>query len=230
MLLTRPPGRNEATAALLAGAEVVELPLIALESTGAALPAPSPGDLLVLTSARAVAELSRRLEPAALSGCRVAAVGPATARALAAAGRPADIVPARALAEGLLEALDAAGEPLVGRRVIYPCAERTQGALEAGLIARGARLLRAPLYRNVAPAGAGEALDAALPAAVIALASGSAARHLAALGRDLGGARIAAIGPSTARACRALGLEVSAVAEPHTAAGLAAAIRGLIRQ
>ena len=99
-----------------------------------------------------------------------------------------------------------------------------------GEVARGAALLRAPLYRNVAPPGAGEALDAALPAAVIALASGSAARHLAALGRDLGGARIAAIGPSTARVCRELGLEVSAVADPHTAAGLAAAIRGLIRQ
>jgi uroporphyrinogen-III synthase len=226
VLLTRAAGKNAAVAAALPGCEVIEVPLIALESVDSPLPDPPDGAWVIFTSGRAVAEARDRGWLARLALCRVAAVGPATARALTAAGRPPDLVPADTHAAGLLAALDALGEPLAGRPVLYPCAERTQGDLEAGLAARGAQLNRLVLYRNICPPGAAAALAAAWPVDVIALASGSAARNLiaAAGALDLSAAAVVAIGPSTAATCAALGLTVRAVADPHTAEGLAAAV------
>ena len=211
------------------GVTIHRAPLIATAPTGATLPPLSPSDWVVFTSQRAVAALAGgdRLALPGLAECSVAAVGPATARALQRAGRAPDLVPVAAHALGLLAALDAVGHI---SRVVYPCAAETQGTLEAGLAARSIPLVRVPVYATVCPEGAGAALDAALPADVITLASGSAARHLAALGRDLGGARIAVIGPSTEAACRSLGLRVDAVAAPHTADGLAAAAAALLEQ
>jgi len=207
------------------GVKIRRAPLIATAATGASLPPLSPSDWVVFTSQRAVAALAGA-ERLALPECSVAAVGPATAKALRRAGRPPDLVPDAAHALGLLAALDAVGGI---SRVVYPCAEETQGTLEDGLAARGIPLVRVPVYRTICPEDAGAALDAALPADVITLASGSAARHLAALGRDLGEARIAVIGPSTETACRALGLRVDAVADPHTSDGLAAAAGELLK-
>jgi uroporphyrinogen III methyltransferase/synthase len=230
VILTRARGDNSSLAAIVrrSGGRPVEAPLIELRATGAALPRPRPGDLVVFTSRRAVEAGWAAWSPAALDGALVAAVGPATAAALTAGGRSPDGVPRRALGRGLLAALDARGEALVGRRVIYPRAAAVQGDLEEGLRARGAAVEGVIVYRNVCPQGAREAVVAALPAAVIALASGSAGRHLAALGLDLGAAAVAAIGPSTADASRPARLRVDAVADPHTQAGLGAAIKALL--
>ena len=55
----------------------------------------------------------------------------------------------------------------------------------------------------------------------ITLAAGSAARAFVELaGRETGGARVAAIGPSTAAAARSVGLRVDAIAVEHTGEGL----------
>ena len=51
-----------------------------------------------------------------LAGVTVAAIGPGTARALRAHGVEADIVPERAVAEGLVEALDAGRRRAVASR------------------------------------------------------------------------------------------------------------------
>lgn len=112
--------------------------------------------------------------------------------------------------------------------MLYPRAEQVPPALETDLAAAGAELVSVPLYRTVCPAEAATALRAALPAQVITLSSGSAARHLAALlaqeGLALGDAALVVIGPSTAKVCAALALPVAAVASPHTAEGLARAV------
>jgi hydroxymethylbilane synthase len=98
------------------------------------------GDVLVVTSANAARRLSGVALPA---GVLVAAVGPATAQALAAAGlRPALVGHggARELAREL--------ELAAGSRVLFPCAEEARPELEQELSARGIALERLVLYRT----------------------------------------------------------------------------------
>ena len=214
VLVTRATGRASALVRALeaGGAAAVHVPLIAFEPTGAALPVTAPDDLLVLTSATAV----EHLDPAGIS-CPIAAVGPSTRAALEARGLEVWLHPPRALAEALVEALG----DLAGRRVVYPRAEVVPPGFEARLRAAGAEVVSVPVYRTVATE-----VPALPEVEVVTLASGSAARHLARLEHS---GRIAAIGPSTARVCRELGLEVAVVADPHTSEGLAAAALSLIR-
>jgi hydroxymethylbilane synthase len=132
------------------GARVVGETVLEFEPTGRgadlerALAALAPGDVLAVTSRRAALEM-RGAHIAA--GVTVAAVGESTARALAEIGLAPQIVGAgggRELAERLALA--------PGRRVVLPCAESTLGELERDLIARGADLVRIPLYRTRAAA------------------------------------------------------------------------------
>src|SRR5690242_156230 len=79
------------------GAEVVELPSIAIEPLPVVVPDLGPYSWLVLTSANGVAALFDTLaaqgrDARALGGLRVAAIGPGTAAALAARGIRADLV------------------------------------------------------------------------------------------------------------------------------------------
>ncbi|MCB9765300.1 MAG: uroporphyrinogen-III synthase [Alphaproteobacteria bacterium] len=220
-LVTRAEGENDTLrdALVRGGAEVVAVPLIAFQATGCAIPAPRPGDVVALTSATAARALAAVGRDDLLRVGTLAVVGPRTEAEVRALGVIPALTPRRALADALADALG----DLTGRRVLYPRAEVVPPRFEQRLRAAGAEVVPIPLYRTVCPPGAGALLDAALPVDVITLASGSAARHLVALGRDLGHARIVAIGPSTAREARALGLTVAAVADPHTAEGLAAA-------
>jgi uroporphyrinogen III methyltransferase/synthase len=96
------------------GAEVVELPAIAIEPLPVAVPDLGAYSWLVLTSANGVAVLFDALatngrDARALGGLRVAAIGPGTAAALAARGIRADLVPERFVAESLLAAFPAPG-------------------------------------------------------------------------------------------------------------------------
>ena len=218
VLVTRARGQGKTLSQLLerAGAQVTELPLIAFEATQRRMPELSPGDILVVTSATAVPFLDR--PPA---GVRVAAVGPSTAQALREAGIEVSVVPPRALASALVEALG----PLEGRRILYPRAEQVPATFEASLRQAGARVVSAAVYRTILPP---EATLLGVSVDVVTLASGSAARHY----HQLGGvpeARIAAIGPSTAAVCARLGIEVHAVAAQHTSEGLAQAALSLLQ-
>ncbi|MCB9745230.1 MAG: uroporphyrinogen-III synthase [Alphaproteobacteria bacterium] len=226
MLVTRARGDNGTQRALLeaAGVAVVEVPLIAFRPTGAPIPALEPNDLVVLTSATAVGQLVARRRVDLLYADFVAAVGPSTARAMQSVSRAPDLVPRRALADALAEALG----DLRGRRVLYPRAETVPPDFEARLRQAGAELIPIPLYETVCPEGSREAMISARPFSVITLASGSAARHLAALGLDLEGVHLVAIGPSTAGVAERAGLEVRVIARPHTAEGLVAATLSLL--
>ncbi len=189
----------------------MEVPLLAFEATGT--PLPTQWDVLAFTSATAVHYWS-----GPLSGF-VAAVGPRTAEAL---GGRAQLVPPRALASALAEALG----DLSGRTVCYPRAEVVNPAFEKALSEAGARVLAVPVYRTVLPDTAASQLAAALPVDLVALASGSAARHLAELGGA--GCSVVCIGPSTEGEARRCGLSVAAVADLHTSEGLAAACLALL--
>ncbi|MEF2276674.1 uroporphyrinogen-III C-methyltransferase [Deinococcus sp. YIM 134068] len=206
------------------GANVLEVPLIRF----AEVPDDSPvedalhdfGGWLLLTSNQAVKSLfsfleRRGLDARALARMKIAAVGPSTARSLAERGLRADFVPSTPGAVHLGAELPA--RP--GDVALHLTSQVAEDDLARELEARGLRYERAELYRTE-PARPGEhALNRLRAADVVTLASGSAARHLAALaGIDL---TVAAMGPQTADAARRAGFTRVTVAETATLEALA---------
>ncbi|GGL66646.1 uroporphyrinogen-III C-methyltransferase [Deinococcus aerolatus] len=196
------------------GADVLEVPLIRFG------PAPDGGAAalealrdftgwLLLTSNQAVAALFSLLDAAgrdarALAGVRIAAVGPSTARSLAERGVRADFVPSTPGARHLGAELPAGR----GEAALHLTSQLAEDELQRGLEARGIGYARAGLYRTEAAAPTLNALERLKNAAVITLASGSAARHLAALASadfDPLHMPVAAMGPQTADAAREAG-------------------------
>ncbi|MGZ8634152.1 MAG: uroporphyrinogen-III C-methyltransferase [Solirubrobacteraceae bacterium] len=227
--VTRARAQASALAATLRelGAAVVEAPAIATVPVSVELPDLSGYDLVCLTSPTGVHELFSRLRAAgldarSLAGARVAAIGPGTARALAEHGVLADVVPARAVAEGLVEAL---GDSAVRRALLVRGAEG-RDVLPDALRAAGAVVDLLVLYETVAEPLAEAARAAAAEADFVTFTSASTVRHfLAAAGAGaLRRPRIASIGPATSAALRERGLEPDLEADPHTPDGLVAAL------
>jgi uroporphyrinogen-III synthase len=203
--VTRPAGLDESLVERLRalGHEVVSCPLIAVEPLGNDPIDASGYDWLVVTSRNGAQELGRRLTGRPR---RVAAVGPGTAEALRACGLPVDLVPSVASQEGLVDEL-----PRPPGRVLLAAAEGARGVL---LDAVGADFL--PLYRTR------ELRPTTFPDAdLVVLASASAARAYAALGRS---APAVSIGPQTTAAARAAGVDVVAEAGRSDLAGLLEAV------
>ena len=226
-------------AAVLAplGLEVVALPVTRSE------PARDPAVLaraiaqggyaaVVVASARAAEALHAARGAHALP--EVWAVGPATARALAAAGIPAEVPPiardGRALAEAMV-----AGRALAGRRVLVPRAEDGRDDAIEILRAAGADVDAITAYRTVAVAGDAPELAHGLAvlrdAAVCAVFAPSQVTALDALVpiRAIT-ARLVAIGQTTAAALREAGAAAVAVAAAPTPEGLAKAVSAVYPQ
>ena len=222
------------------GAEVVELPAIRIESLTDTEPVreavanlstgryglvcvTSPNGAELLFGALGIAGLDAR----ALAGTTVAAVGSGTADALAAHGVAADVVPARAVAEGLLEALEGLESlELEGSRVLIAQAEGARPVLVGGLRDLGAEVDAVPLYRTVRATPDRVALEAAQAADWITFSSASTVTGLLeAMPEGLPeGARLISIGPITSAALREADLEVAREADPHDLDGLIAAL------
>jgi uroporphyrinogen III methyltransferase/synthase len=223
--VTRARAQASALAARLRelGAEVIEAPAIRVQPLNPMLPEPSDFDLLCVTSPNGAELLLERLRDArSLAGLRVAAIGPGTARALRERGIEPDVVPARAVAEGLVEAL--ADVPVDSAWIVR--AKEGRSVLRDALLARGADVTETVLYETVAEPLSAAAREAAAGADYLLFASGSAVRFFAAAaGEDaLRGPRIASIGPATSAELRALGVEPALEADPHTPDGLIAAL------
>ncbi|PLC12416.1 hypothetical protein AUQ48_09420 [Kocuria flava] len=254
VVVTRTPERALALARLLRreGAEVTAAPL--LEATLPARTAPlaqlldraaraGHGDWLAVTSVNTVRalqalageDLDGRLAGARRAGLRVAAVGDATASALAAAGLAPDLVPAGAhSADGLLA--EWPEEPAPGLALL-PQSARARPVLADGLAARGYRVRAVTAYETVpwpaaAPLAPGAAQDGPDAPGVLdrgqllARLSGpgvdavvlTAPSHLDELvGEDpsvLAGPALVAIGEPTRRAAAAHGLHAVAAGRP----------------
>src|SRR5256886_1264921 len=91
----------------------------------------------------------------------VAAIGPATAQALARYGVTPDVVPPKYVAEAVVAAVVARGA-VHGKRFLVPRAREARDALPEGLRALGAPVDVLPVYETVRAAGGGRALPAAL--------------------------------------------------------------------
>ena len=207
------------------GATVIEAPAIRTQPLDAELPDLAAYDLLCVTSPNGAHALFERLAAAgrdarALAGATVAAIGLGTARALAEHGIRADVVPERAVAEGLVEAL--AGATVT--RALVVRAREGRDVLPDALRERGAAVDVLALYETVAePLDAGTASTAA-HADYVTFTSASTVRYFLAAAGSLDGPRIASIGPATSAALRDAGLEPDVEADPHTPDGLIAAL------
>ena len=214
------------------GARVVQAPLIATRPIADAPPIdPTPYDLICVTSANGVSGLFERLDDGshprgdarALAGARIAAIGPATAAALAAHGIHADVLAERAVAESLAEAL--ADVPV--SRALVVRALQAREVLPDALRARGAEVDVAAVYETTAEPLSPRTLAALRAADYVTFTSSSTVRFLLESGgedRLSASARIVSIGPVTSEALREHGLEPHLEAERHDVDGIVEAV------
>jgi uroporphyrinogen III methyltransferase/synthase len=242
VLVTRAREQASSLSALLRsfGASVVEFPAIRIA------PSEDHADLdhalcqahryawICFTSVNAVAAVGARLKALdlgwqSLASARIAAIGPATARALEAHGAVVAYVPDRFMAEAIAEGLPDAQ----GARILLARADIADTRLVEALQARGAQVDQFVAYRTlVGDEDAGAIRDRLQSGTIdiVTFASSSTVRNLCrALGNEaralLNRAAVACIGPVTAGTARELGIEPQVVAAEHTIPGLVRAIR-----
>jgi uroporphyrinogen III methyltransferase/synthase len=239
ILVTRPAGQADELADMLRarGLTPVVVPTVVIDATSTAaeldamLESLDGASWLVLTSANGAEALAARLAASCQSlpvGLRVAAVGPATADALRAAGVRVDHVPGEYLTVAIAEGLG----DVRGQRIVLARADAATPDLCDALVERGAIVEEVIAYRTVeGSAPSRDPLHGALhdDLAGIAFTSGSTVRGLMRLASpvDRGRARCIpafCIGPVTADAARQSGFDIATVAADHTALGLADAI------
>jgi uroporphyrinogen III methyltransferase / synthase len=217
------------------GAQVIELPAIRIESkiesdeVRRAVASIADYDLICVTSPNGANLLFEALaatgqDARALSGATIAAIGPGTARALAAHGIAADVVPERFVAEALVEAL--ADIEVEGKRVLVARAAEARDVLPDALRERGGQVDVVALYETVREAPDDAAVEAAQDADYVTFTSSSTVTNLT---EALGGpfperARIVSIGPITSETVREAGLEVAVEADRHDVDGLLSAL------
>ena len=225
--VTRARAQASGLAARLAalGAEVVETPSIRIEPLRVEPPAIGAYAVVCFTSPNGVDLLFSALEGDAreFAGVTVAAIGPGTARELAARGIRADVVPERSVAESLVKELESV--EVAGRRVLVARAAEARDVLPDALRERGAEVDVLPLYETVAEPlddGQREALGRSTH---ITFTSSSTVRFfMDAVNGKAPAARVVSIGPVTSATARELGLEVHVEAERHDIDGLVDAL------
>ncbi|HUR40270.1 MAG TPA: uroporphyrinogen-III synthase [Verrucomicrobiae bacterium] len=182
VLVTRPAHQAEALCRMIEaeGGTAIRLPLLAIEPR--ANPADvkpklaQPHDFWIFTSTNAV-RYALPLLTVPLPE-RIAAIGAATAAALAAAGAANATVPMAGASSAALLASPELAE-LNGRRVLIVTGEEGLTTLEDELVARGATVTRAEVYRRIALPYPPDSVSAALRRSdVLIVTSGQALEHL----------------------------------------------------
>lgn len=224
------------------GAEVLPLPTIEIVRPPSyvalddALRRAQEFDWLVFTSVNGVRAFFTRLRDLALDirewhRARIAAIGAETKAELERFALRVDVVPDDYRAEGLAQALLAHG--MAGKRVLLPRAEGARAVLVEELARGGATVEEVVAYRSVMPrrlpqvAQLIEALEKERVDLVV-FSSSSTVRNFVELlhvhGLSCTGLKCAAIGPITAQAAQASGMEVVVQPQQYTAISLAAAL------
>jgi uroporphyrinogen-III synthase len=242
ILVTRPRGQASALADLLAqqGAIPILIPTIELApprswcALDAALASIRSFDWLLFTSANAVQAYMDRARTLKLApqAKRIAAIGPATAKAIQQTGLApeVDLIPEHYVAESFAEALIPQAP---GASMLLVRAAAARDTLPETLAAAGATLTLAEAYQTIIPESsitalrdlfnAGPQLDA------ITFTSASTAQNLAALLESAGltlppATTLASIGPITSQAMRDLGLSPTLEASESTILALLEAL------
>jgi uroporphyrinogen-III synthase len=211
---------------LLAAIEIVEP--ASCGALDAAIAALEDFHWIIFTSVNAVDAFAARVGNPVPPSVRIAAIGPGTARAVEALGLHVDLLPLRAVAESLAEALlpHALQPDGAATRFLLVRAEQARDYLPDALRAAGADVTIAPAYRTIIPvdsiAAVREIFDA--PARypdAITFTSSSTATNLVAL-LDAAGLRLppeiqrVSIGPVTSQTLRELNLPAHAEAAEAT--------------
>jgi uroporphyrinogen III methyltransferase/synthase len=185
---------------------------------------------VVFSSANGVRAFLERLRSSgrdmrALGGVQLAAIGPATADALAKYSLRADVQPSEYRAEALAKTL---GPLAKGQNVLLVRASRGREVLAETLTAVGASVTQIVAYESHDVTTPDEWIAKALAAGRVdwvAVTSSAIARSLVAMfGADLRHTKLAAISPLTAGVLADAGYPATAVATEYTSAGLVAAI------
>ncbi|MDE2666088.1 MAG: uroporphyrinogen-III C-methyltransferase [Acidobacteriota bacterium] len=240
ILITRPrhQSRDFRRALELLGAMAISFPTVEVREPDSwakldrALETIDRYDWLIFTSVNGVKYFFNRYfrrhpDIRQLKGVRIAAIGPATRRAVLDFKLAVDTLPSDYQAEGLVESLR--GKVVKGMRVLLPRARVAREVLPRELQRQGARVEVVEAYRTGPPENAqfrwAQVLNDAPPHMVV-FTSSSTVANLADLTRpkslaeSLQGAAVACIGPITAGTARDLGLQVDLVPEKYTTASL----------
>jgi uroporphyrinogen-III synthase len=230
------------------GADVLEIPFIEIRKPrsyrrlDSALKNLQGYDWLILTSVNGVeAVWDRRrklhLTSGELAHLKVAAIGPATRKAIEERGVRVDVVPQEYVAESVVEALR---DRVAGKRILLARAKVARDVIPRELRKLGAQVAVVEAYETVIPAASRTRLRAVLKDPkrrphVITFTSSSTVRNFLVLlgknsthGRDarayIAGVSFASIGPVTSSTLRGLGLPVDIEAREYTIPGLVEAI------
>ncbi len=219
------------------GAEVIEIPFIEIRKPRSfkpldtALKNLSSYDWLILTSVNGVEAMWERMKKlkvtkARLEGMRVAAIGPATQKAVEQRGGKVDVVPKEYVAESVVRSLR---RRVKGKRVLLVRAKVARDVIPRELRKAGAQVEVVEAYETAVPEASRRRLRAVLKNPrqgphLITFTSSSAAKNFVALVGSqrpkLDGLRFASIGPVTSATLRELGLPVDISAREFTIPGL----------
>ncbi len=225
------------------GAEVTEIPFIEIRKPrsykplDAALKNLHEYDWLILTSVNGVEALWQRLNKLRLTKrqlkhLKIAAIGPATRKAIEKHGLKVNVVPEEYVAESVVEAMR---NEVAGKRVLLARARVARDVIPRELRKLGAKVDVVEAYETVIPPSSSTRLRAILKDSkrrpqVITFTSSSTVRNFVALlGKKplLDGICLASIGPVTSATLRELGLPVHVEATEYTIPGLIKALSGL---
>jgi uroporphyrinogen-III synthase len=233
------------------GARVIEIPFIEIRKPRSYAPLDSAlknlrnYDWLILTSVNGVEAVWQRLRKLRLTKrklkhLKVAAIGPATKKAIEKRGIEVNVVPEEYVAESVVESLR---NRVAGKRVLLARAKVARDVIPRELRKLGATVDVVEAYETVIPKSSRTRLPAILKDAkrrphVITFTSSSTARNFVALlgkavwrGRPrprkaspIDSIRLASIGPVTSSTLRELGLPVDIEATEYTIPGLIKAL------
>jgi len=224
------------------GASVIEIPFIEIRTPSTfqplddALKNLKTYDWLILTSANGVEAMWSRLRKLRigrkkLKHLQIAAIGPATKKAIVKHGLKVKMVPEEYVAESVVKGLR---DKVNGKRVLLVRAKVARDVIPEELRAAGALVDLVEAYETVVPEKSRARLRSLLKNAkrrphIVTFTSSSTARNFAELlgvarARSLTNVQFASIGPVTSETLRGLGLPVAIEAREFTMGGLIRAI------
>jgi len=238
VLLGRPAGQGDDLSLAVAtlGGRCLQIPTVSIEPPASFQPldecirAASTYDWIVFASANGVRAFLSRLRHARLDGrglgtARLAAIGPATRRALEQGGLICDLEPAIFSSEGIVAAL---GTSVRRGRFLLVRADRGRDVMRVSLEAQGHHVTEVAAYTSRPVTALDDATRDTLDSTAIdwiTVTSSSIAEAAARLfGPHLAHWRIASISPVTSAALIACGFPPTVEASEATSASLAAAM------
>lgn len=248
ILVTRARRQASTLSEMLAGrgATPVELPAITIQ------PIPDNRELeqdilnlaqyhwIVFTSVNGVEAVfdqlkTSKLDSRALNGVKIAAIGPATRKALELKGITADYCPDVYTTEGLITGFQSRN--ISGKQFLLPRTDIADEQLALGLSGLGASVHEIAVYRTSpdveAIARVKEMLVSHQLDIITFTSSSTVTNLLKVVATDalfLNDVKIACIGPKTAETVIRAGLKPDVVAKEHTIPGLVDAIEGLFKK